>query len=221
MNIAASVIAALVTGLLTVLGTFLSPRWLENHRPTRTEYIVLALLGLGLGAALGYSHGLAGLTWQYCLLTSALLVASFVDLKEHIIPNEVVLATLVGAVLLQAVLPAGPWLEALYGLLFGFGSLLVLALAYRGGMGFGDVKIAAAIGFVLTWRGGGVPYYFPTIIALLLAFILGGVVSLGLLLTRRVGRKDAIPFGPFLATGAIVVMLWGMELTNWYLGVEP
>lgn len=219
MSLLSATIAGLVAAGLGLLGTWLSPRWLEETRPRPRDFWAVGLLGLLIGGAIGYIHGPSGTTWQYSVLTGALLTASLVDLKERIIPNEVVLATLALSLLLQLIAPNGTWPQALIGLGFGFGVLLLLALLYKGGMGFGDVKLMAAIGFVLTWKSDVAFGYYPTAVQLLISFILGGVISMGLIVTRKVGRKDAIPFGPFLAVGAIITMLWGAPLMHWYLGV--
>jgi leader peptidase (prepilin peptidase)/N-methyltransferase len=92
----------------------------------------------------------------------------------------------------------------------GAGFLLLLWLVYPGGMGLGDVKLALLMGAVL---GASV------IPALALAFVAGSV--LGIVLLIRVGsraRKIAVPFGPFLAAGALVALFWGPSMIDWYSG---
>lgn len=78
----------------------------------------------------------------------------------------------------------------------------------RGGMGFGDVKLAAVIGF---WLGTE-----KALLALLLAFVLGGTAAVLLLASGRRSRREAIAFGPFLCLGAAIGLLWGNALLNWY-----
>ena len=88
--------------------------------------------------------------------------------------------------------------------------LLVAALAYSGGMGMGDVKLGAVMGLYL---GRAVA---P---ALLVAFAVGAVVGVGLMLRHgAAARKQAVPFGPFLAIGGVVGLLAGDEILDWYLG---
>jgi len=74
----------------------------------------------------------------------------------------------------------------------------------------GDVKLALIMGLFLglNWIG----------MALIFAFLVGGILSAVLLLARRVGRKGHIPFGPFLALGAIVTVIWGWPIWVWYIG---
>jgi leader peptidase (prepilin peptidase)/N-methyltransferase len=88
---------------------------------------------------------------------------------------------------------------------------LLIALVSRGGMGWGDVKLAALIGLAT-----GFPLVF---VAIIMAAILGGVVAVVLLITRRRGRREMIPFGPFLAVAAMVTLLWGNNILGWYLGL--
>jgi leader peptidase (prepilin peptidase)/N-methyltransferase len=72
------------------------------------------------------------------------------------------------------------------------------------------MKLAAMLGAFLGWKLG--------LLAILLGVLSGGVVALALLIMRRKGRKEAIPFGPFLALGGAVTCLWGEPLLAWYLG---
>ena len=86
----------------------------------------------------------------------------------------------------------------------------MIILASRGGMGGGDMKLGAMLGAFLGWKLG--------LLAILLGVLSGGIVALYLLILGRKGRKEAIPFGPFLALGGAVASLWGESLLGWYLG---
>ena len=79
-------------------------------------------------------------------------------------------------------------------------------------MGWGDVKLAALIGFA-----AGFPLVF---VALLIGAILGGMTALILVISKKRGRKETIPFGPFLCIAAMVALLWGSSIINWYLGLR-
>ena len=85
---------------------------------------------------------------------------------------------------------------------------LVIIVLFPAGMGGGDVKMAGAVGLLV-----GFPH---VLLALWLAVISGGLVAILLLVSRKRGRKDAVPFGPFLALGAWVVMMGGTEIVDWY-----
>ena len=77
-------------------------------------------------------------------------------------------------------------------------------------MGGGDMKLGAMLGAFLGWK--------LALVGILVAVLAGGVLAIVVLLTRRKGRKDAIPFGPFLALGGVVSLFWGEALLAWYLG---
>src|SRR5262249_56609527 len=102
------------------------------------------------------------------------------------------------------------WLESLIGTLVGGGIFFVIILASRGGMGGGDMKLGAMLGAFLGWKLG--------LLAVLLGVLSGGVLALCLLLLGKRGRKEAIPFGPFLALGGAVSFFWGSRILAWYLG---
>ena len=87
--------------------------------------------------------------------------------------------------------------------------LFVVALLWPGGLGLGDVKLALLLGFVL-----GV----EVIVAMFAAFLVGGLVGIGLLVVGKRSRKDRIPFGPFLALGGIIGSLVGEQVLTWYMG---
>ena len=156
--------------------------------------------------------------WQAGLVGGLLALMpglALIDLRHRIIPNRltypalllfslvVLLAWLIGS----AVNPA----RAAIGLLLYGGILFIVAVVSRG-MGMGDVKLAALIGLVL----GSVGLRFVGVAAAAaIAFGgLGGLVALGM----GKGRKSAIPFGPYLAAGAVVAALWGERIASWYLG---
>jgi leader peptidase (prepilin peptidase)/N-methyltransferase len=104
----------------------------------------------------------------------------------------------------------GITLSALFGGALGFTLLLLPYVLTRGaGMGYGDVKLAALIGLVCG---------FPLVaVALLVGIIVGGLVALFLLLSRVVqSRKAAIPYGPFLVAGAMVALIWGDDIFQWW-----
>ncbi|MET9432643.1 A24 family peptidase [Streptomyces sp. NPDC006551] len=138
----------------------------------------------------------------------AVLLAS-VDVRVHRLPDGLTLPlaaatpSLLGA---AALLPydAGSWGHALLGALALGGAYLVLFLINPGGMGFGDVKLALSLGAALGWYGWGI--LFAGAFA---GFLLGSLYGLGLILSRRGGRKAAIPFGPFMLGGALLGLLLG------------
>lgn len=144
----------------------------------------------------------------YGFFGALLLAVSIIDLREQIIPNRLVAAGLVAGLPLMLWSRALPIQAAAIGLAAAFGVMLAIALLARGGMGGGDVKLAGVIGFYLGPGSG--------LLALLLGSLIGAAVGILLLLTRLKGRKDFIPYGPFLALGAMVSLLWGPAIVHWY-----
>ncbi len=135
--------------------------------------------------------------------------AALIDLEHRIIPNRVTLLGAIAALALGTALdPAGEPARLIAGAAAG-GFLLLAALAYPGGMGMGDVKLAGVMGLFL---GAAVA---PAILISLLAGVLYGVF-VAARAGARAARKTAVPFGPFLALGAIVAVYVGTPLVNLY-----
>ena len=139
-------------------------------------------------------------------LVFLLVVITFIDLDHQLIPDRISLpgiaVGLVFAALLGRAVPS--LLSAL-----GAGALIAtIVIVSRGGMGGGDVKLAALMGAFLGWPGIAV--------ALFSGFMVGGLIGMTLLALRLRGRKDPIPFGPALAAGALVGLFWGEAIARWY-----
>ena len=160
----------------------------------------------------------AALTLVAFLYLAAISVAlALIDLDVQRLPNTIVLpAYIVGAVLLSAAALLSGAPERLATAAVGAGALfalyLVLALVRRGGMGFGDVKLAGVLGLFLGFLGWG-----PLAVGAFAAFVLGGLFGIALILLRRAGRATAIPFGPWMLAGAWIGILAGQPITAWYL----
>ena len=130
-----------------------------------------------------------------------IIVAIFIyDLKYLIIPNILVLLLLIIG-LASLKFHIFNFAQYLIGLLVGFGLFFILYLLFPKGIGFGDVKLAGAIGLFLGFK--------LTILAILLSFFSGAIVGLFLIAIGKKTMKDPIPFGPFLAFGAIFSMFFG------------
>lgn len=149
-------------------------------------------------------------------LSALLLALAAIDLEHLILPDKLTIPGIVVGVALQ------PWIGwvgvrgALIGAALGAGILLV---AYGGwwlvrreeGLGLGDVKMLALVGAFLGWRG--------VVVTLFLGALAGAVVGVTLLVARRGDAKSRLPFGTFLAAGALVALYFGPELVNGYLTV--
>lgn len=158
--------------------------------------------GLAAGWLLAYSRfGLdAAFLWAAVLLFFLLIVA-VVDLRTYLIPDRLLAWTAVATVPLAWGTGVTPWAEGLAGAAACGGFLLLVALAGKGSLGGGDVKLGALLGSLLGWRLGTV--------ALAVGFAAGAAAGLALLLLKLKGRDDFIAFGPYLALGAAAALFWG------------
>ena len=142
------------------------------------------------------------------VLMSCLILISLIDYKTQIIPDGLVGVIAVGGVLYNLLYAPQGVVDMLFGAAVGFAVMLLIFVISRGGMGGGDVKLSAAVGLWLGVEG--------TLLFLLLAFIMGGVISLLLLVSGVKSKSDAIPFGPFLCLAAFVTVLYQPFLLNFY-----
>lgn len=176
--------------------------------PSRCAASVLCLLwcACSFGILSTYGVGLRG--GCGVLFTAVLLWLSYLDLRDGMLydcitmPFAVLGLTVSGLDSISDALLGG----TLCGVLF-----YCLYIAARGGLGGGDVKLAAGLGLWLGWEAA--------IVAVWTAFLLGGAAAAFLLLTGRKGRHDGIPFGPFLAVGGYVGYLAGRQLWQLYWGL--
>jgi leader peptidase (prepilin peptidase)/N-methyltransferase len=145
----------------------------------------------------------------FALLAVVLLVVACIDLAHTIIPDAITLpGLLVGLLASLGLTPVGLG-NALIGALLGGGVFFIIAVLSRGGMGGGDIKLIAMIGAFLGWQA--------VLTTMLLGALLLTLLGLTLMLVRQQRRQDPLPFGPFLATGALLTMVWGDALRTWYL----
>jgi leader peptidase (prepilin peptidase) / N-methyltransferase len=165
------------------------------------------------GSAFALAYVLLGPTPKFlvaAVLLGALIAITAIDLRHQIIPDVISLPGIVVGFVANSLLPGGVgWLDSLIGIAVGGGIFLVIILVSGGGMGGGDMKLGAMLGAFLGWKLG--------LLALLLGVLAGGAVAVVLLLFGRKGRKDAIPFGPYLALGGAIALLWGDQVLTWYL----
>ncbi|HEY3095549.1 MAG TPA: A24 family peptidase [Acidimicrobiia bacterium] len=188
----------------------------QDLRATRAAAVAGLTVVLFVGLALRYHDSWA--LPAFLAVAAGLVALSVIDLEHFLLPNRVVypltLATIV--LLTLAALGDGDWGalgRAVLGGVAGMVTLGVLHLASPRSMGFGDVKLAFVLGLALGWLGWG-----ELVLGLFCGFLAGALVGVVLIALRRRGRKDHLPFGPFLAFGTLVVLLWGDALLRWYRG---
>lgn len=149
------------------------------------------------------------LIWAEVFLL-ALIPAFFIDLDHQILPDEITIGTAIWGLFCSLTHMSGISItQSLLGILICGGAFLLVAILSKGGMGLGDVKLAASFGANFGWKLG--------LISLFLSVFLGAVVGVALILLRKKGRKDRIPFGPFMIIGAYLTFYFGGELLKWYL----
>lgn len=150
----------------------------------------------------------------YSIILSILIVISFIDYRHQIIPDGLVLSIIICSIIYKAILYF-LYKEPIYlfdnfigftvaGILF-----LLIALLSKGAMGGGDIKLIASLGFILGLKN--------IILNILLSFIIGALISVFLLLSGKKGRKDPIPFGPFINISFMVTLLFGHKIISFYI----
>jgi leader peptidase (prepilin peptidase)/N-methyltransferase len=155
-------------------------------------------------------------TLIYFLFIAALLVITFIDIDHRIIPDIISLPGIPLGFAASFLLPNLDWRSSLIGIVAGGGILFSIAWGYhliRGkeGMGGGDIKLLAMIGAFLGWKG-----VFFTIMA---SSFIGTAVGIVMMVRAGKGMKMALPFGPFLAIGAILYLYFGPQIIRWYFGI--
>jgi leader peptidase (prepilin peptidase)/N-methyltransferase len=173
------------------------------------------LTGLAAVGAV-YAMGLTAHALLAFAFLSALIVISFIDLDYQIIPDAISLPGIAVGFAAALLLGSPDWMASLIGILLGGGLLWAVAEGYhrltgREGMGGGDIKLLAMIGAFLGWQA--VP------VTLMIGSLAGTVIGVALMAFQRGDRQTAIPFGPFLAIGAVCALFWGEQLIDWYLGI--
>jgi leader peptidase (prepilin peptidase)/N-methyltransferase len=148
------------------------------------------------------------------LLATALLIVSCIDMTHTIIPDAITLPGIVVGMCTSFWLTPIGVCNAVLGIVLGGGLFLLMAILSvvilkREGMGGGDIKLIAMLGAFLGWHA--------ILVTIFLAAVLGACVGLALILLRRQGRREPLPFGPFIALGALVAMVWGDTILTWYL----
>jgi leader peptidase (prepilin peptidase)/N-methyltransferase len=191
-------------------------RYCQTSIPRKLFWVELAT---GLIFALLYWHyGLSVELGVMAFYACLFIIISVIDIEHGLILNKVIYPSMVVAFLLS--LLHQPWLtqwivtgiaNAALGGAIGFAILFLIAIVSRGGMGWGDVKLAALIGLAT-----GFPLVF---FSLIMGAIIGGIVAVALMIARKRKRRETIAFGPFLALAAMITLLWGSDILNWYLGL--
>lgn len=168
---------------------------------------------LGTGILFAFLFWRYEFSWEFPLIavySCILLVLALIDLQHKLILNVIVYPAVLVAFVIGFFLPDFDIYKGVLGGAIGFVIMMLPALISRTGMGWGDVKMAGLIGLMT-----GYPRVFA---GLFLGIVSGGIIAVILLVTKKKTRKDAIPFGPFLALGAFIALVYGKEIIDWYMG---
>ena len=149
----------------------------------------------------------------YYFLLSAVLIVIFVfDLKYYLIPGKVLFFGILISILFNVLLFWEVLISKILGaLLFGSFFLFQYLLSKGKWIGFGDIKLGAFLGFVLGWK--------LSLVNLFLSYLIGAIISIGLIASQKKTLKSEIPFGPILIIGFFVSLLWGNKIILWYFNL--
>lgn len=195
---------------LVPIFSYLAQRGQCRHcgRPIPRGYLLIEITASLGSAALAY-HLLPSTRLYPALLLLLLgITVTAVDLAHHIIPDRLLVAATLLFCGLRLAHGPGSLLTGLAGAGLMLPVALIIAVAARGGFGFGDLKYLAVVGFALGPAEG--------LLAFFLAAVSGGLYAIGLLALRRATRRDAVAFGPFIACGSMAALLAGPAVLSFY-----
>jgi leader peptidase (prepilin peptidase)/N-methyltransferase len=184
------------------------------QQPVSWMYPAVEVLTALIFVIIYLTYGPTLLSLARAVFACALIVLFVTDLQHKILPNVITLPGIVVGFVCSLFLPPG-WVSSLIGLVVGGGFLLAIAEAYyrvRGqeGLGMGDVKLLAMIGAFLGWK--------LVLLTLVFASFTGSLAGGLLIASGRGNMKYALPFGTFLAVGALLAATWGEPIADWYFG---
>jgi leader peptidase (prepilin peptidase)/N-methyltransferase len=179
------------------------------------RYPIVELITMAVFVAHGLVFGVDIILVPRLLFACALIVLFAIDLEHHLLLDVITLPGIVVGLAFSLLLPPGIQ-SAVIGVLVGGGVLWLIGEAYyryagEEGMGGGDVKMLAMIGAFLGWK--------LAVLTLVFSSLAGSIVGLLVIATRRGGMKYALPYGTFLAIGALVASLFGDQIVAWYTGL--
>lgn len=181
------------------------------------RYPFIETLNAILYVILIYRFGIGWYTPIYLAFLSSLIVITFIDLDFQIIPDSITLTGIPIGLIAGSLLLPDPFMRAgmlgfktsIIGAFTGFSLFYLVAFFSRGGMGGGDIKMMAMVGALMGWKS--------VLVTTFIGSLFGSLVGLFLMIFKDKGRKTKIPFGPFLAMGAVITLFWGQEILRLYL----
>lgn len=183
------------------------------HAPISIQYPLVEVLNAIAYVGVFWMFGFTAVACVYAAFISVLIVVTGTDLSHTMIPDAVTLPGIVVGLFCAALILPISLAESLTGVLVGGGLLWFLAwispyVFGKEGMGGGDVKLMAMVGAFIGWQ--------PALLAIMIGSLLGSLVGGGLMMTGALRRGQYIPFGPFLAMGSLLALLFHQPLFEWY-----
>ena len=202
---------------IPVLGYFfLKGKCRSCHQKISLQYPLVELISTFVTIFIYVSYGFSFQAFVYIIFVYLLIVVTFIDLQQMIIPDILVLLLiLTGITNLFNNGNAIEWKEPIVGL-FLYGGFLYLIgeagklILNKDAMGLGDVKLGAAVGLFLGWK--------MSLVSLFLAFVSGSVIGISGMAMGSITRGQQIPFGPYIALGTVMTLFFGESILNLYLG---
>jgi len=182
--------------------------------PISPRYPIVEAITAAMFAGALWYYGPTALFVSRILFGCALIVLFAIDLEHHLLPNVITLPGIIIGFGFSLITEPG-WLDSLIGIALGGGVLWAIAEGYyrirhEEGLGMGDVKMLAMVGAFIGWQ--------LTLVTLMMASFAGSIVGLLLIASRRGSMKYALPFGTFLAMGAVLAATIEPAVVNWYIG---
>ncbi len=195
--------------------------WLKGrcrycNAPISFRYLVVEVLSGIAALSVLFRFGLTLEGLVYFIFIASLLVITFIDIDHRIIPDIITLPGIPIGLVASFALPKVTLLSSVLGLLAGGGSLWGVAWAYhritgKDGMGGGDIKLLAMIGTIVGWQG--------VIFTIFVSSAVGTIIGMTVMLVKGKNMKFAVPFGPFLAIGAMAYLFFGERIIFWYFNL--
>ncbi len=179
------------------------------------RYLLVEALTGALGGALWLKFGLTAELPIFFVFVAGLIVIAFIDIDHHLIFDVTSYGGMAVGLAASFFTPLG-WQGSLMGIAAGVGSLLIVVVTYKlitgkEGMGMGDPLLLGAIGAFLGWVA--IPF------TIFVSSVVGSVVGIIWLKLNKADKSQPIPYGPFLALGAVVYLFFGPRIIGWYLNI--
>lgn len=192
-------------------------RYCKKEIPSRYAYVELLTGILFLIVFNTFSISLE--TIYYLVLASILIVITFIDIDHYIIPDEIIVFGIISSLLLKLFGIGVPLKDSIVGAIVSGGGMLLIIyiiefIVKKEVMGGGDIKFFAMVGFFLGLRGG--------LFTVLLSVYVGAIYGMITIIYSKIKNKQynsMIPYGPFISVGALITMLYGNHILNWYLSL--